>query len=230
MKSFIKKSLFIKIHSIRAFFSHVENLIVEAMEGSDSDDMAGAVARHLRAIEWRAYSRPAARASFHAAAAAACVCCDGVAIAMDVAGLSAGQAAACFPCESTALPRYGRVAGASQRVAVGEVEVLCMKDGDGIFDPRDFFRTVDAATMSAAADVPAQQLRLSFGTALVRCPSGVNVIIDAGLGVCAPPHQLRSRFDLRATLWRDAALRPSDVDLVVHTHLHRQQTGAILFF
>ena len=153
------------------------------------------------------------------------MCCDGALIAMDAGGLSATEAAACFTCCAPEGTSEGVPDGAVRRIAVGELSIVCLLDGGGTFDARMVFSNVREAEWSADSSAPRDELHLACATAFVRCPSGVNVLIDAGLGIFAPPGGHTSKHDLRLLLWRAVGITPADIDFVIHSHLHRDHTG-----
>lgn len=125
-------------------------------------------------------------------------------------------------------------------LAVGDVDVLCMTDGGvttkaaWMFNQR---RKLDTGELVAYPQISQEDLAanfvdelavLSFGCTLLRC-GGKSILLDTSLGSVEPPimpamTRTRPDRDLREILGA-VGLATDDVDLVVHTHLHRDHTG-----
>ena len=177
------------------------------MSSDDGSEMQRAISMHMRATSGRSVAR--------SAAAVGCICCDGLSIAVLESGLSREAAFECFACEASVDSPLSEVnRGSSARVALGEMELVVLKDGSGAFDGRDAFSAI-ANDEWTSARVPSS-MKLSFGCVLVRCPSGANVLLDTALGVFSQRGSHRSHLALQSALWRDAGLRCSDIDWIIH--------------
>lgn len=123
---------------------------------------------------------------------------------------------------------------------VGEVKVLCMTDGGVTTQAAWMFnqrRNLSTGALEEypqigqdvlKANFPNELAVLSFGCTLLRC-NGQNILLDTSLGSVEPPimpamARTRPDRDLREILGA-VGLTTDDVDLVVHTHLHRDHTG-----
>ncbi|HEY8491602.1 MAG TPA: MBL fold metallo-hydrolase, partial [Dehalococcoidia bacterium] len=108
-------------------------------------------------------------------------------------------------------------------LAIGRVTVAALLDAPMRARPAALFRDVPEEAWEPFRDVMDAEGRLvlSIGSYLVRTPERT-VLVDTGIG-----GRERRGFPMGALpeSLREAGVRPEEVDLVVHTHLHIDHTG-----
>lgn len=115
---------------------------------------------------------------------------------------------------------------------IGAFEVHLLSDGRFRLDGGAMYGVVPK-TLWERADPPDEKNRvtLELGCLLVRTPRGKNVLVDTGLSSKYDANEKFTRIYAveRKTTLRDGlgslGLRPSDIDLVVNTHLHFDHAG-----
>lgn len=108
-------------------------------------------------------------------------------------------------------------------VKVGNVEIMPLLDSNLLGDP-DFF--LPRAEGRFAEEYPhlvdeRKLVKMSITCFLVRS-SGKTVLVDSGLGNRAKPGFPPAHLDKSMS---EAGIRPEDIDIVVHTHLHIDHVG-----
>jgi glyoxylase-like metal-dependent hydrolase (beta-lactamase superfamily II) len=111
----------------------------------------------------------------------------------------------------------------TERVRVGNVEVISVIDGTMRGAPSFFFSGIPPEMLAAALgdDIQNGTIGLKFGSFLVRS-SGKTVLVDTGAG------NKRSAWQGGALIPNLEALgvKPEDIDIVVNTHLHVDHVGS----
>jgi glyoxylase-like metal-dependent hydrolase (beta-lactamase superfamily II) len=108
----------------------------------------------------------------------------------------------------------------SETFTVGALQVAALSDGAPDRALGGFFHGVEPADWTAALGItdPEQPMPFNFGTFLVR-GDGHTTLIDTGMGVPARQMGIPGGGELLARL-ADLGIAPSEVDTIVHTHLH----------
>jgi glyoxylase-like metal-dependent hydrolase (beta-lactamase superfamily II) len=115
---------------------------------------------------------------------------------------------------------------------IGRFEVHCLSDGNFRLDGGAMFGTVPKI-LWCRHDIPDEKNRipLALGCLLIKTPRGSHVLVDTGLsskfddqGKFSSIYQVERPRTLRDEL-KDLSLAPSDIDLVVNTHLHFDHAG-----
>lgn len=102
---------------------------------------------------------------------------------------------------------------------VGEVEVLCLTDGETEFDA-DVFPTLDGATRQARLTrAGLSAIESHFNAYVLRHSGGID-LVDTGCGTLFGPKAGRL-----VDLLREVGIVPGDVARIIHTHLHRDHVG-----
>ena len=118
---------------------------------------------------------------------------------------------------------------ASDRLRIGEVEVIRLSDGTFRVDGGAMFGVVPRTLWAARAAPDAEnRVRLALNCYLVRTP-GATLLLDTGVG----PDVARRHVDFYSIerdpglfgLLAELGLGPGDVDFVVNSHLHFDHCG-----
>ena len=144
------------------------------------------------------------------------------------------DASSCLCCLPSLRAHRADVGCSCAELAVGELTVHVLTDGAITTDAAWVFPSVGGAELAAA--FPGGRAALSFGCALLRTPE-LLVLLDTSLGIDggAVSHLVQSTHPSAATparpmrdlreLLAEVGVAPSEVDVVVHTHLHRDHTS-----
>ena len=119
-----------------------------------------------------------------------------------------------------------RAVVALHRLQIGAVSVTMLTDGAVTCPASWMFPALSEAERAAAW--PDGQASLSFGCVLLQA-TGLTILLDTSLGCIDPPigpqmKEARPQRDIRELL-KQAGVTPDDVDVVCHSHLHRDHTG-----
>lgn len=110
-------------------------------------------------------------------------------------------------------------------VKVGNVEIQPLRDATALMNPRFMFPKVADEMLAGypqyVVDQERQLLDLPMVTFLLRS-SGKTILVDTGIGPRRRSGMPRGKLD--ETL-RDAGVARSEIDAVVHTHLHIDHVG-----
>ena len=108
---------------------------------------------------------------------------------------------------------------------IGDIDLLAVLDMvPPSYDPLEFFPGVSKEAWGAeAAHLVDGRLQLYYGCYALR-GNGKTIMVDTGKGPGPHPDRGNRRGDLPGQL-RLHGIDPSDVDLVVHTHLHHDHVG-----
>ena len=110
-----------------------------------------------------------------------------------------------------------------QKVTIGNVQITPLQDTSILMNPRQFMpeHGEQFATEFAHQADERGLMPMSITCYLLRS-AGKNVLIDTGLGNRKRPGFPEGKLDesLKA-----AGIAPSEIDLVIHTHLHIDHTG-----
>jgi glyoxylase-like metal-dependent hydrolase (beta-lactamase superfamily II) len=114
---------------------------------------------------------------------------------------------------------------ASNKMAIGNVEITSLSDGLLEFDLCNFFPTIPEADWGPYESHLSPEHKVSFNLAcfLVRS-DGKTIVVDTGLGP-PPASAPESPWGELLDDFRAKGIRPEDVDMVVMTHLHRDHVG-----
>ena len=114
----------------------------------------------------------------------------------------------------------------ADRVTIGNVEVLAFIDmGPPPYNPAEFFPQVplEAWEPYKSEHLENGQLQLYYGCFALRSQGQV-VMVDTGMGPGPHPTRGNRRGDLLNQL-KLQGVKPEDVTIVVHTHLHADHVG-----
>lgn len=122
-----------------------------------------------------------------------------------------------------AIPRPDRQPSGAHHLAVGDIVVTALNDGqfEGAFA---WLAGVDAATAGALHEAAFRPVppQVTVNAFLLRLP-GRLVLVDAGCGTAMGPDMGRVAANLAA-----AGAAPDDVDVVLATHLHPDHIGGLI--
>lgn len=111
----------------------------------------------------------------------------------------------------------------SRPLTIGSVSILPLLDAPVLMDPRHFLPAVADQFMAEFGHEADERglFRMAITCYLVRS-SGQNILVDTGIGPRRRPGFPIGRLGEALDA---AGLAPSDIDLVVHTHLHIDHVG-----
>ena len=114
---------------------------------------------------------------------------------------------------------------ASERVTIGNVEIVSLSDGVLEFDLCNFFPGIPAENWGPHEAHLTSEGKVSFNLAcfLVRS-DGHTIAVDTGMGP-KPPDAPDTPWGELLNSFQANGLRPEDVDMVVMTHAHRDHIG-----
>ncbi|WP_121629856.1 MBL fold metallo-hydrolase [Tropicibacter alexandrii] len=105
------------------------------------------------------------------------------------------------------------------RYTVGEVEVLCLTDGETVFGP-EVFPALDTATCDARLErAGLDGIASEFNAYVLRHAGGID-LVDTGCGT-----QFGPKAGRLAALLAELEIAPGDIARIIHTHLHRDHVG-----
>ena len=115
--------------------------------------------------------------------------------------------------------------GLFQRQTVGNVEMIAVQDSWALMDPAQFFTDIPISDWDPYRDLlqPDGKILLNIGAWIV-VSEGKIIIVDTGVGGRPTQMPIQEPAGLPSVL-KEADVSLSDVDLVVHTHLHFDHTG-----
>ena len=115
--------------------------------------------------------------------------------------------------------------GLFQRQTVGNVEMIAVQDSWALMDPAQFFTDIPISDWDPYRDLlqPDGKILLNIGAWIV-VSEGKTIIVDTGVGGRPTQMPIQEPAGLPSVL-KEADVSLSDVDLVVHTHLHFDHTG-----
>ena len=109
------------------------------------------------------------------------------------------------------------------KVTIGNVEIVALQDSPFLMSPRVLVPEHAEEMLAEYADeLDGRQLLMNSITTYLLRSSGKNILVDTGVGGRRRPGMPPGKLD--ETL-RTAGISPSDIDLVVHTHLHIDHVG-----
>jgi glyoxylase-like metal-dependent hydrolase (beta-lactamase superfamily II) len=115
--------------------------------------------------------------------------------------------------------------GNFHKKTVGNAELISVQDTWAAIPPTAFFDSTEAGDWDAYKDLTDDDgnLTLNIGSWLV-ISEGKTILVDTGLG--GRPAGLPAKVDpALPSVMEEAGVKPTDVDLVVFTHLHFDHTG-----
>ncbi|HJN94053.1 MAG TPA: MBL fold metallo-hydrolase, partial [Dehalococcoidia bacterium] len=115
--------------------------------------------------------------------------------------------------------------GNFHKKSVGNAELISVQDTWAAIPPTAFFDSTAAGDWDAYQDLTDNDgnLTLNIGAWLV-ISEGKTILVDTGLG--GRPAGLPAKVDpALPSVMEEAGVKPTDVDLVVFTHLHFDHTG-----
>ena len=108
-------------------------------------------------------------------------------------------------------------------VTIGDVEITALLDSGLLMNPRQFLPAhADAFLAEWAQQVDARGLLPMAVTCYLVRSAGKNILVDTGLGSRRRPGFPVGHLDESL---QGAGLAPSDIDIVVHTHMHIDHVG-----
>ena len=112
------------------------------------------------------------------------------------------------------------------KTELGRFTIYGIEDGWSLRDPMDFMPDSDPDVWAAHPEyLEDGKVRVSFGCFLVDGPSGL-VMVDAGVG---PSPDRRDVVTGRMpSMLQTLGIRPEDVKILIHTHLHMDHIGGDL--
>lgn len=113
----------------------------------------------------------------------------------------------------------------SQTFRVGGLEIVALSDGAPDRPLGGFFQGVDAAEWTKALGIarPDEPVPFNFGAFLIRGDSHTT-LVDSGLGAAGKGMGVPGGGELLVRL-AELRVKPSEVDTIVHTHLHLDHCG-----
>lgn len=113
---------------------------------------------------------------------------------------------------------------AGDRIKIGNVEVIAASDGGGEVEPSQFLPAATPQDWEPYRSYfsPEGRLRINFGSFVLRS-GGRTLLVDTGIG--PGPNPLGAASGRLLDDLRAKGIRPEEIDLVVHTHLHFDHTG-----
>jgi glyoxylase-like metal-dependent hydrolase (beta-lactamase superfamily II) len=109
------------------------------------------------------------------------------------------------------------------KVTIGNVEITALQDASILMNPRQFLPDHgDQFAEECASEADERGLLPMSVTCFLLRSAGKNVLIDTGLGSRKRPGFPGGKLDQAMAA---AGIAPSDIDIVIHTHLHIDHTG-----
>ncbi|MGH8056544.1 MAG: MBL fold metallo-hydrolase [Candidatus Entotheonellia bacterium] len=114
---------------------------------------------------------------------------------------------------------------ANNIIRIGNVEVMSLSDGMLEFDLCNFFPTISQEHWDPYAShlTGEQKVRFNLGSFLVRA-DGRTILVDTGLGP-KPADAPETPWGQLMEEFSTYGVRPSDIEMVVMTHAHRDHVG-----
>jgi glyoxylase-like metal-dependent hydrolase (beta-lactamase superfamily II) len=114
---------------------------------------------------------------------------------------------------------------ASNKVRVGNVEIVSLSDGKLEFDLCNFFPSIAEEEWQPYQQhlTAGQKVSFNLGSFLVRS-EGRNILVDTGLGP-KPADAPDTPWGELMDNFKEHGVRPEDIDVVAMTHLHRDHVG-----
>jgi glyoxylase-like metal-dependent hydrolase (beta-lactamase superfamily II) len=108
-------------------------------------------------------------------------------------------------------------------VTIGNVEITALQDTPFLMSPRVLVpEHAEEMLAEYANELDARQLLMNSITTYLLRSAGKNILVDTGVGGRRRPGMPPGKLD--ETL-KSAGISPSDIDIVVHTHLHIDHVG-----
>ena len=111
------------------------------------------------------------------------------------------------------------------KITVGNIDILSLSDGKLEFDICSFFPSIPDELWTPYRDHLSSDGKVSFNLASFFMRSdGKNILVDTGMGPKTDRNPDAEWGELLDDL-RGHSIEPSDIDMVVMTHLHRDHVG-----